>query len=95
VDIVHEQDLDLRRYVARTARYAEMSAADYARAGKQWSWLDFLRPVHTFVYRFFIRCGFLDGVHGFLIAIVGAMGTFLKYAHHLQLTKGKHLKEQR
>ena len=94
VDIVHEQDLDLRRYVARTARYAEMSAADYARAGKQWSWLDFLRPVHTFVYRLFIRCGFLDGVHGFLIAVVGAMGTFLKYAHLLELTKGKHLKEK-
>jgi glycosyltransferase involved in cell wall biosynthesis len=94
VDIVHEQDLDLRLYVARTARYAEMSAADYARAGKQWSWFDFLRPVHTFVYRFFIRCGFLDGVHGFLIAVVGAMGTFLKYAHLLELTKGKHLKEK-
>jgi glycosyltransferase involved in cell wall biosynthesis len=95
VDIVHEQDLDLRRYVARTARYAELSAADYAHAGKRWSWWDFLRPVHTFVYRFFIRRGFLDGMHGFLIAVIGAMGTFLKYAHLLELTRGEHLKEKR
>jgi glycosyltransferase involved in cell wall biosynthesis len=91
-DIIHEQDLDLKTYIARTARYSELSATDYERFGKKWRWFDFLRPLHTFVYRFFIRCGFLDGVHGFLIAVVGAIGTFLKYAHLLELTRGKHLK---
>lgn len=91
VDIIHEQDLDLKTYMARTARYAELSAIDYHRSGKKWSWVDFLRPLHTFVYRFFIRCGFLDGIHGFLIAVIGASGTFLKYAHLLELTRGKHL----
>jgi glycosyltransferase involved in cell wall biosynthesis len=94
VDIIHEQDLDLENYVARTARYARLSAADYAHAGKKWSWFDFLRPVHTFVYRFFIRCGFLDGIHGFLIAGVGSLGTFLKYAHLLELSRGGQLKEK-
>ena len=93
-DIIHEQDLDLEQYVARTARYAKLSAADYAHAGKQWSWYDFLRPVHTFVYRFVIRCGFYDGIHGLLIAVVGAMGTFLKYAYLLELSRGKYLKEK-
>ena len=95
VDIIHEQDLELEQYVARTARYAKLSAADYVNAGKHWYWFDFLRPVHTFWYRFFIRCGFLDGVHGFLIAVVGAMGTFLKYAHLLEHTRGEHLKEKK
>lgn len=88
VDILHEQDLDIKRFMGRTARYAELSAMDYVAAGRSWRWFDFVRPFHTFFYRLVIRLGFLDGVQGVMIAFVGAAGTFLKYAHLLELTRG-------
>jgi glycosyltransferase involved in cell wall biosynthesis len=88
VDILHPQDLDLPTYAARTARYAGMSALEAHRKGKRASWLDFtLRPLHAFVYRFIIRLGLLDGVHGFIIAVMGGIGTFLKYARLYELQR--------
>ncbi len=86
-DIIHEQDLSLQQYLLRTARYAALSADDYAAAGRRWHWFDFLRPLHTFVYRFVIRRGFQDGMHGLLIAVIGAIGTFMKYACLLEKTR--------
>ncbi|MDD2365351.1 MAG: glycosyltransferase family 2 protein [Desulfuromonadaceae bacterium] len=87
VDILHPQDLDMKSYMGRISRYAELSAIDYAAAGRNWSCIDFLRPVHTFFYRLIIRLGFLDGIHGFAIAFFGAIGTFLKYAYLLEITR--------
>lgn len=94
VNILHEQDLDMKSYMGRVDRYAKLSAIDYAAAGRNWSWLDFLRPLHTFFYRLILRCGFLDGVHGVIIAYFGAMGTFLKYAYLLEIRRGFSLKEK-
>lgn len=38
-----------------------------------------VRPVFTFVKMFFLRLGFLDGVYGFLLALLYSHYTFLKY----------------
>lgn len=94
VNILHEQDLTMRSYMSRIDRYAELSAMDYAASGRRSSFLDFLRPLHTFFYRLIIRCGYLDGIHGVIIAYFGAMGTFLKYAYLLEITRGFHLREK-
>lgn len=93
VDILHEQDLDIKRYAGRVQRYAELSAIDYAEAGRSWSWFDFLRPLHTFFYRLVIRRGFLDGIQGVMIAYFGAMGTFLKYAYLYEIRQERRHKE--
>jgi hypothetical protein len=79
-DILHEQDLNLHTYLLRVARYARMSAADYFANGKRAQWHHVsVRPVFTFFQRYIIRLGFLDGVQGFVISVMGAIGTFLKY----------------
>ena len=79
-DILHVQDLDLHAYIHRTARYARLSAEEYRSRGRKARWHHFtVRPVYTFLYRYFVRLGFLDGVEGFVISAVGAFGTFLKY----------------
>jgi glycosyltransferase involved in cell wall biosynthesis len=86
-DILHVQDLDLQAYLRRTARYAELSAAEYQRRGRTARWHHFtIRPLYTFLYRYLVRLGFLDGVEGFVISAMGAIGTFLKYMrlHELQ-----------
>lgn len=80
VDILHEQDLDLHTYLQRIARYANMSAVDYFANGKRAKWHHVsIRPAITFFQRYFIRLGFLDGVQGFVISVMGALGTFIKY----------------
>jgi len=87
-DIIHCQDLDIHTYFTRTARYSDMSAQELYARGKKVRLLHFtLRPVYTFIYRYFFRLGFLDGVHGFVVAIVGAFGTFVKYLKLYELQK--------
>ena len=86
-DILHVQDLDLQAYLRRTARYAELSAGEYLRQGRTARWHHFtIRPLYTFLYRYLFRLGFLDGVEGFVLSAMGAIGTFLKYMrlHELQ-----------
>lgn len=79
-DILHEQDLDLLTYLQRIARYANMSASDYYNNGRRAKWHHIsIRPAITFLQRYFIRLGFLDGVQGFVISVMGALGTFIKY----------------
>lgn len=87
-DILHVQDLDLHEYIRRTARYARLSAEEYRSRGRTARWYHFtLRPVYTFLYRYLVRLGFLDGVEGFVISAVGAFGTFLKYLTLYELNR--------
>src|SRR5690606_27153347 len=39
-----------------------------------------LRAAYNFIYNYFIRFGFLDGAHGFVLAALHAQYTFNKYA---------------
>ncbi len=87
-DILHVQDLDLHEYVRRTARYARLSAEEYRDRGRTARWHHFtVRPVYTFLYRYVVRLGFLDGVEGFVVSAVGAFGTFLKYLTLYELSR--------
>ena len=87
--ILHEQDLDLAEYLARTTRYASLSAGDLFRRGKRASWHHYtVRPVYTFVYRYVIRLGILDGIPGLVVSVMGAAGTFLKYLRLYELQRG-------
>jgi glycosyltransferase involved in cell wall biosynthesis len=87
-EILHPQDLDLYSYILRTARYADLSAADYFSRGRRASWHHVtLRPIATFCTRYLIRLGILDGVHGFVISVMGALGTFLKYMKLYEIQK--------
>jgi glycosyltransferase involved in cell wall biosynthesis len=87
-DIVHCQDLDLHDYLLRTVRYANLSALEMHGRGKRARILHFtIRPLYTFFYRYLFRLGFLDGVHGFVISAMGALGTFVKYMKLYELQK--------
>ncbi len=87
-DILHVQDLDLHEYIRRTARYARLSAEDYRKRGRTARLHHFaLRPAWTFLYRYIVRLGFLDGVEGFVVSAVGAFGTFLKYLTLYELAR--------
>jgi glycosyltransferase involved in cell wall biosynthesis len=79
-DIIHDQNLDLLAYLQRTTRYANLSALDLHAQGKRVKWHHVsIRPIYTFIYRYVIRRGYLDGMHGLVISVMGGIGTFLKY----------------
>ena len=87
-EILHPQDLDLYSYFLRTARYADLSAAEYFARGKKASWHHVtVRPLATFLTRYLIRLGALDGVQGFVISVMGALGTFMKYMKLYEIQK--------
>jgi len=87
-DIIHDQNLDLLTYLQRTARYANLSALDLHAQGKLVKWHHVsIRPFYTFLYRYVVRLGFLDGMHGLVISVMGGIGTFLKYMRLYELQK--------
>ncbi|KAF0220700.1 MAG: hypothetical protein FD174_1024 [Geobacteraceae bacterium] len=79
-DIFHFQNWDLSAYASRTILYSTISAGEYYKGGRRAKLSDFtIRPLYTFFYRYLIRLGFLEGPHGLVIAVMGALGTFVKY----------------
>ncbi|MFZ6016472.1 MAG: glycosyltransferase family 2 protein [Nitrospirota bacterium] len=47
-----------------------------------------LRPLFTFLKMFFLRRGFLDGVHGLILSVLYSYYTFLKYIKVWECSKG-------
>ncbi|MBS2001194.1 MAG: glycosyltransferase family 2 protein [Candidatus Obscuribacterales bacterium] len=64
-DLLHYAYPDVSGFAAAMEKYAQLSAAEYKRSGKaRWKGHPFNELVHpawTFFYRYFMRCGFLDG----------------------------------
>ena len=59
----------------------DLSSSQKYRAGIRAGWSDLtLRPIYTFLYRYFIRLGILDGFPGFFVSVGGAAACFAKYA---------------
>lgn len=79
-EILHYQDADLKSLFHRTIRYSLLSAEDMYKKGKKAKWHHYtFRPAYTFFYKYFFRLGFLDGIQGFVSAVIAAIGTFAKY----------------
>jgi hypothetical protein len=57
-------------------------------AGKMAGLADLVfRPGFMFVKMFFLRRGFLDGIHGFILSVVSSAYVFVKYAKLWERTK--------
>ncbi len=88
-DILHFQNWSLDTYASRTVLYSTISAEEYFKLGRRAKWYHAtLRPLYTFLYRYFIRLGFLEGRRGFVIAVMGGYGTFVKYMKLYELQNG-------
>lgn len=72
-DDVEDHMVTLNRFSTITAQQKFVSDAPFR-------WRDLLfRPAFRFIKGYFLRGGFLDGSHGFMIACLAAMGAALKY----------------
>ncbi len=68
-------------FVKKMENYSTLAAREIKRkSGRSGLFSITLRPVFTFIKMFFLRVGFLDGMHGLVLSMLYCYYTFLKYA---------------
>ena len=79
--LLHTPYASLSEYFDKLHRYSRWWAEQHYARGRRASLIDLtLRPVGRFLTMFIVRRGFLDGGHGVVIAVLGAMSVAAKYA---------------
>lgn len=79
-DLNHYIYRDLAHFAATKNSYSTLTAIDHNRNGRRATLLHVtLRPLYTFMHRYLIRLGFLDGLAGFVISVMEAHCVFMKY----------------
>ncbi|MGL5290621.1 MAG: glycosyltransferase family 2 protein [Vibrionaceae bacterium] len=80
-DLLHYTYQNLHQYLVKSAFYAKSWADDKAACGKKATLTQALtHAMGCFLKMYLLKRGFLDGKQGFLIAILSAHSTFIKYA---------------
>jgi len=89
-DLLHYTDPDLHHYFTKFNAYTSLAAGDMFDAGKRFSLADLVvRPVFQFMKMYVLRAGFLDGVHGFVLAVASSAYVFAKYAKLWELRQSQ------
>jgi len=72
---------DIKDQIETLNRFSSITAQHKYVKGLSFRWSDILfRPPLRFIRGYFFRGGFLEGTHGFIIAVISAFGAFAKYA---------------
>ncbi|MCG9723757.1 glycosyltransferase family 2 protein [Vibrio brasiliensis] len=80
-DILHYSYQDLNHYLVKSAGYAKAWADQRQARGKKASLSQgIIHALGCFLKMYLLKRGFLDGKQGFLIAVLSAHSTFVKYA---------------
>lgn len=78
--ILHHSYINLEDYFIKFNRYTTEGALEYYKKNKKTSLFQIvLNPLYKFIRMYFLRLGFLDGIEGFLIAVVSSLYTMVKY----------------
>jgi glycosyltransferase involved in cell wall biosynthesis len=82
--ILHYAYPDIASYMSSINKYSSLAVAVMAEKGIgrfKTGWVNILlRPVGTFVIKYVLRLGFLDGKHGLILNLFHAYYVFTKYA---------------
>ena len=80
-DLLHYTYKDMQHYLIKSANYAAAWADQREARDKRASLLQaIIHGIGCFIKMYLIRAGFLDGRQGFLLALLSAHSTFVKYA---------------
>lgn len=89
-DLLHFTYKSVHHYLVKSAGYAQAWAEQRAAKGKKASiGQGILHALGCFVKMYIVKAGFLDGKQGFLLAILSAHSTFVKYADLWNRTREK------
>lgn len=79
----------LSDYVRKMELYSTLAAKEMVKAGKRSSFVSLVfSPLFVFIKMLVLKQGFRDGRHGFLLAVLYAMQSFLKYAKAREMQGG-------
>ena len=80
-DIEHITYTSLHQYLVKSANYAKAWAEQRHEQHKRTTLFQAVtHAIATFGKMYILKAGFLDGRHGFLLAVLSAHSTFIKYA---------------
>lgn len=72
---------DIRDQLDTMNRFSGITAQQKYVKEQPFRWRDILfRPLFRFLRGYVLRGGFREGAHGFIIAVISALGSFVKYA---------------
>jgi len=87
-DLLHYSYYTLDDHLRQVNYFTAIMARALHEKGRRAGWVKLLlSPVAKFVGDYVVRAGFLDGWHGFVIAMISAHATFLKYAKLRELQR--------
>ncbi len=87
-DLLHFTDPHLQQYLAKFNMYTSLAAEEMVANGKTFRLWDLLvRPPFLFTKMYFLRLGFLDGIHGFVLCVLSSAYVFSKYAKLWELMR--------
>lgn len=79
-DLLHDTDPTIEHYLEKMNRYTTLAAAELYGRGRRTDLFDLAaRPKAMFLKMYLLHAGFLDGLPGFLIAILSCYHVFTKY----------------
>ncbi len=79
-NILHYSYYNVEEHMARTLRYAEISARAMFSSGRSISpFMIYVKTISKFIRNYFLHLGFLDGHKGYIICRLTAYETYLKY----------------
>jgi glycosyltransferase involved in cell wall biosynthesis len=79
---------DMADHVDTLNRFSTITARQRFVQDAPFGWWDVLfRPWFRFLKGYILRGGFLDGAHGFMIAVTCSFGVFIKYAKQWELAR--------
>ena len=89
-DLFHYSYYSLRQHIAHVNSFSGIAAkASYNQGRKSHLVTDIVcNPFLTFMKKYILKLGILDGYYGFLIAVISGFGKFLKYAKLRELEQG-------
>lgn len=94
--LLHYTYYRFEEHILKANKYTTLAAQYYVDNGKRPSLLKIVgSPVFTFVQAYLFKAGFLDGAHGFVLAIMHAHAAFVKYVKLWELHRNNHLPDER
>lgn len=89
-DLEHYTDPSIRHYFEKFNNYTSLAAEELYNKGKRTAISDILlRPAGIFIKMYMIKAGFLDGIHGFMLALFSSSYVFTKYCKLWELERNK------
>lgn len=85
-DLLHYSFPSINHHLDVVKKFTSITARESFEKGKRFSWFSLLfNPVWKFIKSYFFRKGFLDGFYGFVVCMISAHATFIKYVKMKEL----------